>query len=62
MYFIYDCNGKVVGNPKGYATFKGAERQQNYPYSKAYCSIWEAYDNRENRAHNHVCSIKLVEV
>ncbi|MND88348.1 hypothetical protein D3C80_803730 [compost metagenome] len=23
-YFIYNCLGQVVGNPKGYATYKGA--------------------------------------
>ena len=29
MYFIYDCNGDIVGNPKGYRTFKGANKQAN---------------------------------
>lgn len=65
MYFIYDCNGKVVGNPKGYRTFVGAERQQNYAYSPARSAIWKAYDEkygRDNKSPNQlVSSIKLVE-
>ena len=27
MFFIYNCKGDIVGNPKGYKTHKGAERQ-----------------------------------
>ena len=27
MFFIYNCKGEIVGNPKGYKTHKGAERQ-----------------------------------
>jgi hypothetical protein len=27
MYFIYDCNGSIVGNSKGYKTHKGAQTQ-----------------------------------
>jgi hypothetical protein len=27
MFFIFDCNGDIVGNPKGYRTHKGAESQ-----------------------------------
>ena len=29
MFFIYDCNGAIVGNPKGYPTLRGASRQAN---------------------------------
>lgn len=29
MYYIFDCNGDIVGNPKGYHTFKGANKQAN---------------------------------
>ena len=27
MFFIFDCNGSVIGNPKGYKTHKGAQTQ-----------------------------------
>jgi hypothetical protein len=27
MFFIYDCNGSIVGNFKGYKTHKGAQAQ-----------------------------------
>ena len=27
-YYIYDCNGQIVGNPKGYATMRGACRAE----------------------------------
>ena len=29
MYFIFDCNDEIVGNPKGYKTYKGALTQCN---------------------------------
>ena len=59
MYFIFDCNGKVVGNPKGYATFKGAYRQQNLKGSPAYNAIWAAF-NAKNivLSGTLICSIK----
>ena len=40
MYFIYDCFNNVVGNPNGYPTFKGANRQANMRTSKAFKAIW----------------------
>ena len=64
MYFIYDCNGNIVGNPKGYRTYNGAERQQNSKKSIAYKAIWDAYYLKApNPANNDrlVCSIKLIE-
>lgn len=42
-YYIYDCNGNIVGNPKGYRTFKGANQQQNQKGSPAYRAIWDTY-------------------
>lgn len=29
-FFIFDCQGTIVGNPKGYATIRGAERVANH--------------------------------
>lgn len=45
-FFIFDCNDNIVGNPKGYATIKGAIIQQNKAGSAAYNAIWNAYDKR----------------
>ena len=28
-YFIFDCEDRIVGNPKGYRTARGASRQAN---------------------------------
>lgn len=69
MFFIRDCNDTIVGNPKGYATMRGATAQQKNPRSKAYRAIWTAYDARavsydnnrtplEERRRN-ICSIRL---
>jgi hypothetical protein len=56
-FYIYDCNGSIVGNPKGYPTIKGAVRQQNMTGSKAYRALWKAYTERKNREDNFVCKI-----
>jgi len=29
MFFIFDCNDNIVGNPKGYKTHRGASTQCN---------------------------------
>lgn len=31
-YFIFDCNGALIGNPKGYRTFRGASIQEKRLY------------------------------
>lgn len=46
MYFIYDCNDKVVGNAKGYATYRGAAQQAEQHGSPAYRAIWDAFYNK----------------
>jgi hypothetical protein len=45
--FIYDCNGNIVGNPKGYRTFKAAWVQQEKRTSPAHKAIWAAYEERK---------------
>lgn len=59
-FFIRDCNGTIVGNTKGYRTIKGAVREQNRPGSKAFKSIWEAYDARPrgSKSFNLVSSVR----
>lgn len=42
-FFIFDCLGNVVGNPKGYATHKGASIQANNDNSPARKAIQAAY-------------------
>ena len=44
MYFIFDCNGAIVGNPKGYKTFEGAERQADS--KKVMQTVIETYNTR----------------
>lgn len=51
MYFIYDCNDRVVGNPDGYRTMRGANAQVKIPGSPAYRAIWAAYDERMTNYH-----------
>jgi len=61
IYFIYDCNGQIVGNQNGYPTYRGASQQAFSTKSKAYAEIRAAYDAAKlaNPAHCHVCKIKL---
>jgi hypothetical protein len=59
MYFIYDCNGVVIGNPKGYRTFRGASRQANGK-TKVNNEIWTRFYVRTDKSNNFVNSIKLV--
>jgi len=46
-YFIYDCYGNIAGNPNGYRTFKGANRQAVGRNCNAYRQIWQAYYKSE---------------
>jgi hypothetical protein len=48
MYFIRDCNDQIVGNPKGYRTFRGANQQANSRFSKINRELWNRlYDKRK---------------
>ena len=47
MFFIFDCNGAIVGNPKGYRTHKGAERQCKLNgNSKVMQTLWNRFFER----------------
>jgi len=48
MYFIFDCQGNIVGNPKGYRTTTKAVTQQNMHGSAANTAIWLAYSMTHN--------------
>ena len=43
-YLITDCNACIVGNPKGYRTFKGADQQANREGSPANRAIWAIFN------------------
>ena len=58
-YFIYDCNNVGVGNPRGYRTFTGAERQASGK-TKLRDQLWETFYKRENKENNLVSCIRLV--
>jgi hypothetical protein len=49
-YFITDCKGEPVGNPKGYKTFRGASQQANSRRSKVYKEIWQRFYAAETAA------------
>ena len=57
MYFIYDCNNNVVGNPKGYRTHKGAAMQATKFTAPASKALWAAYDARVNKNDRHFSTI-----
>ena len=42
MYFIFNCNGDILGNPKGYKTHKGAQAQCE-KQGKIRSAIYTAY-------------------
>ncbi len=60
-FFIFDCNGEIVGNIKGYKTHKGAQRQCNLDSSKPtkiMSLLWDRFhamaqlDNRKSRIYS----------
>lgn len=59
-YVLRDCNGAVIGNPKGYAKPGHANAvMARVGGSKAYAAAWSAYANRQDRANPKVWSMKL---
>lgn len=52
-FFIFDCNGRIVGNPQGYRTIRGAIQQQDRKGSPAWRAIWSAFDERKAREPGH---------
>jgi hypothetical protein len=47
-FFIRDCNDNIVGNPKGYATMRGAQAQLSNWKSPAARAVLQAYAMQEN--------------
>lgn len=48
MFYIFDCEHKIIGNPKGYKTHKGAERQCENSGSKIKAQIWNKFYTPKN--------------
>lgn len=61
-FYIYDCNGRIVGNPKGYRTIKGAIREQDRKGSPAWRAIWASYDAQENKKSTLIASVTSSEI
>jgi hypothetical protein len=55
-FFILDCNSNIIGNPKGYNTFRGANQQANGK-SKISQQIWETFYNRTDKSDRTVCHV-----
>lgn len=53
MFYIFDCNGRVVGNPRGYRTIRGATREQDRRGSPAWRAIWDAFYARKEKDPDH---------
>ena len=62
--YIRDCNGDIVGNPKGYRTMRGALQQKEQKGSPAYRAIWAAYYARKEKDPENtlICSINPLEL
>ena len=54
-YFIYDANGDLFGNSKGYRRYQDAQRICTQKRHK----LWEIYDKRQRTESNEIWNIKL---
>lgn len=66
MFFIFDCNGDIVGNSKGYKTHRGAQAQCNLDASKptkTMAILWERFHNRAQalQGKSRIYSIRWVD-
>jgi hypothetical protein len=61
-FYIFDCNGAIVGNPNGYKTIRAALAQQNRAGSPAFNAIWAAFDKQEKPASgiSSICKITQI--
>jgi hypothetical protein len=59
-FYIFDCNGKMIGNPFGYKTHSTAEAQTSRKGATVYSQIWHAYHKEKlvNPKSNLIYSIK----
>lgn len=59
-YFIFDCENRIIGNPKGYRTAKGASRQANT--RKLQNLVWERFYIRQDKDKVRVWEIHCLRV
>ena len=59
-YYIFDCNGKMIGNPFGYKTHSTAEAQTERKGYTVHQAIWRAFSQARAKNPNQtlVHSIK----
>jgi hypothetical protein len=59
-YYIFDCNGKMIGNPFGYKTHSTAQAQTERKGYSVHQAIWRAFTaaRRLNADHKLIYSIK----
>jgi hypothetical protein len=59
-YYIFDCNGKMIGNPFGYKTHSLAQAQVNRKGYTVYSQIWHAFSDakQKNPQHTLIHAIK----
>ena len=55
VFHIFDFDGQLIGNPKGYRTMKGASRWANT--RKMQALIWARFDNRPDKSKTLVWQI-----
>lgn len=66
MFFIFDCHNQIVGNPKGYKTYKGALTQCNIDkrcHTKIMCILMNRfYEQQEvDQKQTRIFSIRWVD-
>ena len=58
MFHIFDCNGKQVGNPNGYARHSDAIRVMNNKRTKAYNQVWNTFYSRKDKQNTLIWEVK----
>lgn len=62
MFYIRNCNGQIIGNPKGYPTHKGAQHQAESKTSAVHARIWADFyaheEGNKAKGNNLIYSIK----
>lgn len=67
MFYIFDCNDNIVGNPRGYKTHKGAQTQCNLDRAKptkTMALLWDRFYARAqvDATKTRIYSIRWAEV
>lgn len=62
MYYIKDCNERIVGNISGYSTYNEANQAQSETDGKILQELWLAYEKKQLNDNNwtKIGSIRLM--